>query len=272
MKVKEVEVKDYLSISKLPNTDYVINPYVGCIHACKYCYAVFMKKFTNHNEEWGTFIDIKKCDKEINLNKIKGKRVFLSSVTDCYNPLEEKYEITRNILKQLVNVDCELSITTKSKLILRDIPLLKQMKNLIVSMSINTLDESFKNDMDKASGVKDRLNALKTLHENGIRTALFMSPMFPLITDFKAIIEVSSDFVDEYWFENLNLRTDYKRPILDYIRDKYPEYLNLYHDIYVKGDITYWDELALEIKDYCVANNINYKNYFHHDEWVRNKR
>ena len=98
-----------------------------------------MKRFTGHKEDWGTFIDIKQCDKKININKLKNKRVFLSSVTDCYNQFEEKYELTRNILKQLVDIDCELSISTKSKLILRDLDLLKKMKNLTVSMSINTL-------------------------------------------------------------------------------------------------------------------------------------
>ena len=85
-----------------------------------------MKRFTGHKEDWGSFIDIKQCDKKINVNKLKNKRVFLSSVTDCYNQFEEKYELTRNILKQLVDIDCELSISTKSKLILRDLDLLKQ--------------------------------------------------------------------------------------------------------------------------------------------------
>lgn len=80
-----------------------------------------MKRFTGHTEDWGTFVDIKKCEKKINLNKISKKTVFLSSVTDCYNPLEEKYRLTRNILEQLVTSDCYLSISTKSKLILRDI-------------------------------------------------------------------------------------------------------------------------------------------------------
>ena len=87
--------------------------------------------------------------------------MFLSSVTDCYNKFEAKYELTRNILKQLLDVDCELNISTKSKLILRDMDLLKQMKNLIVSMSINTLDENFKNDMDNASSIQERLQTLK---------------------------------------------------------------------------------------------------------------
>ena len=206
MKIKEVSVNDYLTKSNLPASDYVINPYVGCSHGCKYCYASFMKRFTGHIENWGDFIDIKKCNKKIDLRKISGKNVFLSSVTDCYNELEEKFLITRGILEQLVNSDCYLSISTKSSLILRDIDLLKQIKNLTVSVSINTLDESFKNDMDKASSIKSRLNTLKYLHENGIYTVLFMSPIFPYITQWKEIIEISKKYVTDFWFENLNLR------------------------------------------------------------------
>ena len=90
-----------------------------------------MKRFTGHTEDWGTFIDIKICNKKIDLNKISKKKVFLSSVTDCYNPFEEKYKLTRNILEQLVDSDCYLSISTKSKLILRDLDLLKQINDLV---------------------------------------------------------------------------------------------------------------------------------------------
>ena len=101
-----------------------------------------MKRFTNHPEQWGEFIDIKLCSKKIDTKKIEGKNVFMSSVTDCYNPYEVKYKITRNILEQLENVDCRLQISTKNKLILRDLDLLKQMKNLSVAISVNTLDEN----------------------------------------------------------------------------------------------------------------------------------
>ena len=271
MIVKEIETPDYLTISKLPASDYVINPYVGCPHACKYCYACFMKRFTGHNEDWGTFVDVKRCNKKIDLKKIENKNVFLSSVTDCYNPLEEKYKITRSILEQLVNANCELGISTKSKLILRDLDLLKQIKNLTVSMSINTLDERFKTDMDNASSIKDRLNTLKELHDNGIKTALFMSPIFPYITDFKAIIEESKDYIYEYWFENLNLRGDYKKVILDYIKEKYPQYYDQYIDIYLKNNKSYWQDLSKEIEAYCSTNNIRYTNYFYHEELVKNK-
>lgn len=272
MIVKEIQVNDYVTKSNLPASDYVINPYVGCPHGCKYCYASFMKRFTGHEEEWGTFIDIKRCEKLINKNKLEGKRVFLSSVTDCYNKYEEEYGLTRNILKQLVDVDCILSISTKSKLILRDLDLLKQMKNLTVSMSINTLDEEFKNDMDNASSIKDRLDTLKKLHENGIRVVLFMSPIFPFITDYKKIIKVSKEYIDEYWFENLNLRGSYKRTILNYIRDKYPQYIKVYEDIYLKNNNSYWENLAENINSFCESEGVKYINYFYHEKLVKEKK
>lgn len=272
MVIKEVIVNDYLTKSNLPSSDYVMNPYIGCLHGCKYCYASFMKRFTGHKEDWGTFIDIKKSDKNINLDKISKKSVFLSSVTDCYNLVEEKYKITRKILEQLVNSDCYLSISTKSKLILRDIDLLKKIKNVTVSVSINTLNEEFKKDMDNASTIKERLETLKELHKNGIHTVLFMSPIFPYITEWRAMIEKSKDYVDQYWFENLNLRGPYKKDIMDYIKEKYPEYHNQYVEIYIKKKNEYWKNLAKEIDEYCRNNSIHYINYFYHDELVTRKK
>lgn len=73
--------------------------------------------------------------------------------------------------------------------------------------------------MDRGSSIQERLHTLKTFHENGIETVLFMSPCFPGITDFREIVEASAGFVDEYWFENLNLRGDYKKRILAYIHE-----------------------------------------------------
>ncbi len=272
MIIKEIKTNDYLTKSNLPSSDYVINPYVGCTHGCKYCYASFMKHFTGHDEKWGEFIDIKSCNKKIDLKKISGKNVFLSSVTDCYNELEEKYCITRNILEQLQYSDCNLSISTKSKLILRDIDILKKIKNLTVSLSINTLDEKFRSDMDNASSINERLETLRKLHENGIYTILFMSPIFPYITEWKKIIEISKDFVDEYWFENLNLRGSYKKEILEYIKTNYSKLYDSYVEIYVKNKDEYWRNLAIEIEKFCDENNIKYINYFYHKELVEKKK
>ncbi|MEG1790920.1 MAG: radical SAM protein [Clostridia bacterium] len=265
-----VFVNDYLTKSKLPASDFVINPYIGCANGCKYCYACFMKRFTGHTEPWGEFVDVKICDKPINLNKINGKSLCLSSVTDCYNPLEEKYCITKNILEQLISADSEISIVTKSALILRDKELLKKFNNLTVAFSVNTLDEGFKNDMDKASSIADRLNALKILHDDGIKTVLFMSPIFPVLTDFKKIIEATSEYVDTYWFENLNLRGSFKNGILTYIKEKYSDLYPLYNQIYNLKDKSFWESLAFEINDFCTTNNVDFINYFYHEQIRKN--
>ena len=73
MNIKNIVVKDYLTKSNLPSSDYVINPYIGCTHGCKYCYASFMKRFTGNTEKWGDFIDIKHCNKKIDLKKINNR-------------------------------------------------------------------------------------------------------------------------------------------------------------------------------------------------------
>ena len=269
---KEMDSKDLITKSNLPASDYVINPYVGCPHACKYCYARFMKRFTGHTEEWGDFIDIKRCAKPINVKKLYHKSVFLSSVTDCYNPFEAKYQITRDVLKQLTKADCQITISTKSDLILRDIDVLKELKNLIVAVSVNTLDNGFQSDMDHAGSITRRIAALKELRKQGIYTVLFLSPIFPYITDFKEILEATAEFVCEYWFENLNLRGNYKQEILQYIAEKYPQYLSDYKEIYNNKNMEYWKQLSADIDSYCSQKEIRYTNYFYHSLLVAEKK
>ncbi len=278
---KDVEVSDYVSPSKLCN--YTINPYVGCPHACRYCYASFMKRFTEHEEPWGEFLDVKRCSKPLGAKRLTGKTVFMSSVTDCYNPWEAKYGITRRILEELAPIECELSITTKSDLLLRDLDLLKARTELFrrpktlfdfaepdercgirVLASVNTLDEGFRTDMDRASPIAKRLEMLKVCHAAGIPTLLFMSPIFPHITDFRAIVDAAASYVDAFWFENLNLRPDFEDAILFYIRERYPQYFETYLDIYRRGDLSYWRALKEEIKEYCEHKGVAFQLCFHY--------
>lgn len=95
-----------------------------------------MKRFTGHTEEWGNFIDIKKCDKQISLKRIYQKSVFISSVTDCYNPFEEKYQLKRKILTQLKQADCSITISAKSDLIIRDIDILRTYLDNIINKGV----------------------------------------------------------------------------------------------------------------------------------------
>lgn len=269
MVIAEKQVKDLLTASKIGH--YAINPYIGCAHACKYCYASFMKRFTDHPEAWGKFIDVKRCDKKIDLRKITGKNVFMSTATDCYNPYEARYGITRSVLEQLVDSDCYLQISTKSKLILRDMDLLKRMKHLKIAMSVNTLDENFRRDMDRGSTIRERLDTLRAFHDEGIYTILFMSPIFIGITDWQAIIETSRGFIGEYWFEDLNLRGSYKPVIMRYVAEHYPHLYPTYERIYLKGDRTELTANDRAIRTYCDANGVNYGAYFRHEEVVRSK-
>jgi len=286
-KIQNIQVKSILSKTNLPVGDFAVNPYVGCTHACKYCYATFMKKFTNHTEDWGTFLDVKFWNEIKNPQRYFGKEIFLSSVTDPYNPQEKIYQRTKTFLEQMLGSGAKITIQTKSDLILRDLELIKKFPDVRVGFSINTLDENFKNAMDNAPPIERRIFAMKTLHDAGIRTTCFISPIFPQITDVEAIIDRVKDFCNLVWLENLNLRGNFKPTILNYIAKNYPQHLELYKKIYLRGDKTFWENLDAQIKTFTDKNNLVYVrnddtvqnpfdappvivNYFYHEQLRRN--
>lgn len=258
IQINEKQVSSIFTKSNLPVGDYSVNPYIGCSHACKYCYASFMKRFTGHPEPWGTFLDVKYWPDIKNPQKYSGKELFIGSVTDPYIPQEATYERTRTLLQQLKDSGAKISIATKSDLILRDLDLIKSFPDSRVSWSINTLDEKFRHDMDCAVSIDRRLTAMKKFHNAGIRTTCFISPIFPEITDVKAIIERAKNYCNLIWLENLNLRGDYKAYILDYIENKYPELAPLYHKIYRQKDNGYWENLDKDLRDYTRSIGLDY--------------
>ena len=123
--IREVETKNIMTKSSLPVGGYSVNPYVGCTHACKYCYASFMKRFTGHTEEWGTFLDVKHWPEIKNSKKYAGQRVVIGSVTDGYNPQEKQFRNTRKLLEQLIGSDADILICTKSDIQLQNLPISK---------------------------------------------------------------------------------------------------------------------------------------------------
>lgn len=256
--IKAIECKSVLTKSDLPVCDYSVNPYVGCTHACKYCYASFMKRFTGHTEPWGDFLDIKHWKPINNPRKYTGKELFIGSVTDPYQPQEEQFGRTRELLEQLQGSGVKLSIATKSDSILRDLDLIKSFPDVRVSWSINTLDDTFRSDMDNAVSIERRLNAMKQFHAAGVRTTCFISPIFPGITDIKAIIEQAKDYCNLIWLENLNLRGSYKSVIMEYIKGKYPSLYPLYNEIYNHADRRYWQMLDDEMQTYTESIGLPY--------------
>lgn len=209
-------------------SDDSVNPYVGCTHACRYCYTSFMKRFTGHPEPWGTFLDVKRWPEIRHPERYAGKGLFIGSVTDPYLPQEGTFGRTRALLEQLKGSGVRLSIATKSDLVLRDLDLIRTFPDARVSWSVNTLDEDFKNEMDCAVSIERRLAAMQAFHDAGVRTTRFVSPIFPGITDGKAIIDRVKGQCNRIWLENLNLRGSYKVVILDYIRERHPQLLPLY--------------------------------------------
>ncbi len=286
MVIKEIGVKSILSRSNLPVCEYSVNPYIGCTHGCKYCYASFMKRFTGHSEPWGSFLDVKRWPKIKDPKKYAGKELFIGSVTDPYLPQEEFYERTRELLMQLKGSGAKISIATKSDLILRDLDLIKDFPDARVSLSINTLDEAFRSDMDNAVSIERRLDAMETFYRAGVRTTCFVSPIFPGITDAEAIIRRVKDQCNLIWLENLNLRGGYKKAIMDYIENTHPQLSHLYRDIYSGRDRSYWEMLDIRLKDYAAELGLDYVtnddsmkrpfnappvivNYFYHEQIKR---
>ena len=142
---------------------------------------------------------------------------------------------------------------------LRDLELIKSFPDARVSWSVNTLDEKFKDDMDRAVSIERRLEAMKKFHEAGVITVCFISPIFPGLTDVEAIIERVKDKCNLIWLENLNLRDPFKYDILRYIKTSYPHLYPLYRQMYYYGNESFWQELDLKLRDYAKNNGFEYR-------------
>ncbi|MHA2245208.1 MAG: radical SAM protein [Candidatus Hodarchaeales archaeon] len=211
--------------SRIPNTDFVINPYIGCGHGCNYCYARFMKRFTGHKEPWGTFVDVKINAPHLLRDLLKRKKkwdfsVLLSSVTDAYQPIERKYQIT----KQIINCFHEyqrfhLEILTRSSLVQRDLEILtlineKPQTHVTIGMSISMIDDKWRKVIEpRASSIQSRIASLSKIHEVGIRNYLFLGPYIPGISSLEVLDNVK-DFVDFIYLDRLNPRGGINRLLL----------------------------------------------------------
>lgn len=252
MQIAKIRAKNILSRSKIGSGGYAINPYVGCPHGCIYCYAEFMRSATGHEEAWGKFLDVKDFD-TASLVKFAashgGERVFMSSVTDCYNPYEAQFGATHKVLEAVAGSDINLQILTKSSLVMRDIDLLQTMPNVRVGVSLSVIDESLRRILEpRASPVAARIAAVKKLRTTGVKTYIFVAPIFPQITPVFDIISHYGDAADEIWFDRLNLYPNFRDKILAFIGRNFPALLPLYKKIYLFSEDDYFEQLADEIR------------------------
>lgn len=242
MEIKEIEAKSILTKSKLPDTDYVVNPYTGCKFGCVYCYASFMARYVGkETSDWGNFVYVKTNANTLLREEIKklknngkGVSIFFSSVTDPYQGLEAKHQLTRKCLEVLVDYGFEgtVSILTKSPMVTRDIDLFKKLKNLEVGLTITSTEDKISRFFEKnAPGVSQRFEALKELNESVIRTYAFVGPLLPSYINerdnldilFKEIKEAGTT---ELYVEHINLSKYIYDRLKEEIKDETVEMFN----------------------------------------------
>jgi DNA repair photolyase len=187
VKVSEKACRTALNRSGIPGVTYCINPFAGCGHGCLYCYASFMKRFLGVSDPWGSFVQVKTDIAgrlAADLRRCRQGRVMLSSVTDPYQPVEEKYLSTRACLSLLAGTGLPVSILTKSDLVLRDLDLLEKFGDIEVGFSITTADDRIAEILEPgAPPPSRRFAAIERLNASGIRTWVFISPVIPGIGD-----------------------------------------------------------------------------------------
>jgi len=238
MNIREIHSKAILTKTGIGGYNYCINPYVGCQHGCRYCYASFIKRFTGHGEPWGKFVDVKinaSAVLEKQLRRPKEGSVLIGTVTDPYQPLEKKYLITRRCLEILCKSLLSLNILTRSPLSFRDTDLFKQIKDIEIGFSITTDREDIKRIFEpNAPSIESRAEALHKIHKAGIKTYVFIGPMLPLNPD--NIVSLIAGAADSVLIDRMNYsgktRSIYRRFNLE----KYTE-----HD--------YFNTTALEIRE-----------------------
>jgi DNA repair photolyase len=245
MEIAEVYCKNALSKSKISGMDYALNPYIGCEHGCVYCYAEFMRKYTNHKEEWGEFVDVKinivdRLRQQI--KRTKPGTMMIGTVTDAYQPLEEKYRLTRRCLEILADFNFPIHVQTKSDLITRDIDILKRMKNKEVGFTITCVDPKIEKIFEpKTPELNKRFEALKKLKENDVPVFVFFGPILPLFSDNRKSIEsllerLRSMGIEKIYFDKMNYLGAKWKKIRAFLEINFPYALSYYREIAKDGE------------------------------------
>lgn len=176
------------------NFRYTINPYRGCLHGCAYCYARPTHEYLGLNAglDFETKIYVKEqapalFREFLARDSWKPEPIIFSGVTDCYQPAERQYRLTRGCLEVAVEARQPVSIVTKNALVLRDLDLLRDLasENLVqVNVSVTTFDAELARSMEPRTSVPEaRLRAVKALAEAGVPTRVMVAPIIPGLND-----------------------------------------------------------------------------------------
>lgn len=166
--------------------DYTLNPYSGCAYGCTYCYAAFFARDNQSREQWGYWVNVKENALEL-LKKWRkkpliNKTIYMSSVTDPYQPIERKIELTRDILKEMIKYhNIRLVVQTRSPIATRDIDLFKQFKHIQINMTVTTDNEGVRKIFEPlCPSNKVRLDAITEINKAGVPSCITMTPLLPV--------------------------------------------------------------------------------------------
>jgi DNA repair photolyase len=226
-------IKARTALSKSGLSDYVVNPYLGCQHSCRYCYVQrYFRSKLKPPREWGSEIYVRVNMPELVCREAQRKapgRVLLSSMTDAYQPIESHNRLTRGILQCLVDSRFPVTILTKSNLVLRDLDLLTLRGDSEVTFSVSSMDRDVCRAFEPyASPPETRMDALREVLDAGVKGELFVAPHIPSAEPFEAqykpIFERAAELhLAELTFDFLNYRSVMRNRIALTYERYYPQ-------------------------------------------------
>jgi DNA repair photolyase len=255
--VREVVCKTILNRSGL--SDYSLNCYTGCTHACVYCYARFMQRFHPHEEPWGAFVDVKVNAVEVlkrQLRRAEPGTVFVSSACDGWHPVEAEWRLTRRCCELLLEHGFQVHVLTKSALVLRDLDIFVGHQARI-GITLTTLDERLRELWEPyTASVQERLAVIEAARDAGLQTSVMFGPLLPYLSDSQAaidaLLEQAADLgIDRIWVDALNPRPRVWPAVADLLRAAFPELLQPYRKILFDppSRATYLKELRKRIDE-----------------------
>jgi len=249
--------------------DWSINPYRGCEFACRYCYARYTHEYMGLEDprlfETRLFAKTNAAEAlEAELPEGKTLRggIAIGTVTDPYQPAERNLRITRRLLESLAKRrGLDVSITTKSDLVLRDLDLLRKIgraNEVAVHVTITTFNRRLARLLEpRAPRPAKRIQTVRALASAGIRTRVFIMPVLPGITDKAASLEAivaaaARAGADGVAHQVLFLRTSAKKTLLPFLAEQFPRQAPLYRKSY-SGNVYYDVEYRKSLKDLMEA-------------------
>jgi DNA repair photolyase len=220
-------------------SDYSLNCYTVCTHACTYCYARFMQRFHPHDDPWGAFVDVKVNAVEVlkrQLRRAKPGSVFVSSACDGWQPVETEWRLTRRCCELLLERGFRLHVLTKSTLVLRDLDLFAG-RPAQIGITLTTLDEQLRELWEPgAASVQERLRIIEAAQRAGLQTSVMFGPLLPFLYDSQEAIDAllgqaAELAIDRIWVDTLNPRPRVWPAVAELLRAKFPNLVQPYRRI-----------------------------------------